>query len=142
MTPAPLEILALEPSPIGLLCLRRRELAGRPGTFVTEVTLDHEVLMSSLLTASEEALSRSGLAWHEGEDLRVLVGGLGLGYTAAAALADPRVAAVEVVELLPQVRDWLEQGLYPLAAELRADRRLTVVAGDVPHAPGRARGRA
>ena len=50
-----LEILAYEPSPLGLLCLRRRELLSQPGTIVTEVTLNHEFLMSSLYTDSERA---------------------------------------------------------------------------------------
>jgi spermidine synthase len=61
----------------------------------------------------------------------VLVGGLGLGYTARAALASPRVAGVEVVEYLPEVIGWLERGLIPLAGELRDDARLRVVQGDV-----------
>ena len=52
-----LEILASEDSPLGLLCLRRRELLSRPGTIVTEVTLNHEFLMSSLYVDSEQALS-------------------------------------------------------------------------------------
>jgi hypothetical protein len=50
MTNSNLEILAYEPSPLGLLCLRRRELLSQPGTIVTEVTLNHEFLMSSLYT--------------------------------------------------------------------------------------------
>ncbi|MBL9086794.1 MAG: spermidine synthase [Planctomycetia bacterium] len=126
-----LEILAYEPTPLGLLCLRRRELPGAPGTSVTEITLDHEFLMSSHLTASEEALARVALDLHPGRDLDVLVGGLGLGYTAHAALASPRVARVEVVEFLPQVIDWLTRGLVPLSGALRADPRLVVVRGDV-----------
>lgn len=126
-----LEILAFEPTPLGLLCLRRRELPGAPGTTVTEVTLDHEFLMSSRLTDSERALARIALELHAGRDLDVLVGGLGLGYTAHAALASDRVARVEVVELLPQVIAWLAQGLVPLAAELNADPRLVVTRGDV-----------
>lgn len=131
MTAPKLEILAYEPTRLGLLCLRRREVPGRPGTTVTEITLDHEFLMSSRLTASEEALATSALALHAGEGLRVLVGGLGLGYTAHAALASPRVARVEVVEYLPQVIDWLRRGLVPLSAALNADPRLAVVEGDV-----------
>lgn len=126
-----LEILAYEPTPLGLLCLRRREVPGAPGTSVTEITLDHEFLMSSLLTASEEALARHAVARHAGRALDVLVGGLGLGYTAHAALASDRVARVEVVELLPQVIDWLARGLVPLADALNADRRLVVTQGDV-----------
>jgi len=131
MSPSNLEILAYESSPLGLLCLRRRELLSSPGTMVTEVTLNHEFLMSSLYTASEQALARLALAMHRGDNLRVLVGGLGLGYTAREALLSDRVAAVEVVELLPQVIDWLERGLSPLSLELCEQQRLTITQGDV-----------
>lgn len=131
MSAPKLEILAHEATPLGLLCLRRRPLPGRPETVVTEITLDHEFLMSSWLTDSERALATSALAMHAGTGLRVLVGGLGLGYTARAALASDRVASVEVVEFLPQVIGWLRRGLVPLAAELNGDARLEVVEGDV-----------
>lgn len=132
MTPTPgnLEILAYEDTELGVLCLRRRELLASPGTVVTEITLDGEFLMSSRHTASEEALARIALEMHPGEGLHVLVGGLGLGYTAHAALASSRVARVEAVELLPQVIDWLEEGLVPLSAALRADARFRVVQED------------
>ena len=126
-----LEILAYEESPLGMLCLRRRELLSEPGTIVTEVTLNHEFLMSSLYTDSEEALSRIALEMHEGEDLQVLVGGLGLGYTAWEALRSDRVSRVEVVELLPQVIGWLESGLVPLSAELNSEKRLVISQDDV-----------
>ncbi len=125
------EILAYEQTELGVLCLRRRELLCEPGTMVTEVTLNHEFLMSSYLTASERALSEIALQRHPGADLRVLVGGLGLGYTARAALESDRVAACEVVEYLPQVIGWLEQGLVPLSEELNADERLRVTQGDI-----------
>jgi spermidine synthase len=126
-----LEVLAYEPSPIGMICLRRRELLSEPGTVVTEITVDHEFLMSSLTTDSERALARLGLSMHEGSGLDVLVGGLGLGYTAREVLRSPRVERVEVVELLPPVIDWLERGLVPLSDELRADARFAVRQGDV-----------
>ncbi|MCP3695595.1 MAG: spermidine synthase, partial [Planctomycetaceae bacterium] len=90
-----LEILAYEPSPLGMLCLRRRELLSQPGTIVTEVTLNHEFLMSSLYTDSEQVLAQTALQMHPGQDLQVMVGGLGLGYTAWEALRCDRVAAVE-----------------------------------------------
>ncbi|MDA7903695.1 hypothetical protein N9B31_08535 [Mariniblastus sp.] len=129
------EILAYEDTPLGLLCLRRREILSQPGTLVTEVTLNHEFLMSSYLTASEKALSVLGLervqASGSDEKLRVLVGGLGLGYTAASALDSTTVNHVEVVEFLPQVIGWLEDGLVPLADRLNADERLTVTHGDI-----------
>jgi len=139
MSKSNLEILAYEPSPLGLLCLRRRELLSQPGTIVTEVTLNHEFLMSSLYTDSERALARTALQMHSGDDLRVLVGGLGLGYTAREALLSSHVARVEVVELLPQVIDWLARGLVPLSTELQRamgnetgdQRRLVVTEGDV-----------
>ena len=118
------EILAYDETPLGPLCLRRRELLAEPGTIVTEVSLNHEFLMSSYNTASERALSSVALEMHDGRDLDVLVGGLGLGYTAREALVPDRVARVEVVEFLPQVIGWLDQGLIPLAGELKADARL------------------
>lgn len=125
------KILAYDETPLGPLCLRRRELLAEPGTIVTEVSLNHEFLMSSYNTASERALSSVALEMHDGRNLDVLVGGLGLGYTARAALVSDRVTRVEVVEFLPQVIGWLDQGLIPLAGELKADARLQVVRGDV-----------
>jgi spermidine synthase len=113
------------------LCLRRRELLSQPGTMVTEVTLNHEFLMSSLYTDSEQALAQVALQMHAGDGLRVLVGGLGLGYTAYEALLSDRVASVEVVELLPQVIDWLDRGLVPLSSELKDQQRLAITQGDV-----------
>ena len=130
MTPANLEILAYEDTDLGLLCLRRRELLSAPGTVVTEITLDGEFLMSSRHTASEEALARSALEMHPGSKLNVFVGGLGLGYTARAALASPRVASVQAMDLLPQVIHWLERGLMPLSVTLKKDERFHVIEGD------------
>ncbi len=126
-----LEILAYEESPLGMICLRRRELLSAPGTIVTEITLDHELLMSSYHTASEEALSTCALERHEGDGLSVLIGGLGLGYTAHEVLRSARVANVDVVELLPQVIGWMRDGLVPLSDGLNGDARFRVVEADV-----------
>ncbi len=131
MPPSNLEILAYEDTPLGPLCLRRRELLSAPGTVVTEVTLNHEFLMSSYNTASERGLSRIAIEMHRGSGLKVLVGGLGLGYTAEAALAYPDVASVEVVEFLPEVIGWFDRGLVPLAEKLAADPRFSTSQGDV-----------
>jgi len=131
MSPSNLEILAYETTPLGVLCLRRRELLTRPGTFVTEITLEHELLMSSYNTASERALAEESLARHSGRDLSVLVGGLGLGYTANEALQSARVRRVEVIEFLPEVVGFLRRGLVPLSQELLADPRFNVREGDV-----------
>lgn len=132
-----IEILAYEPTPLGILCLRRRELLSVPGTIVTEVTLNHEFLMSSYLTESERAVSRIGLKLladrenNSSAKIRVLVGGLGLGYTAAEALRSAQVEFVEVVEFLPAVAGWLTDGLIPLAEQLQSDSRLVVTEGDI-----------
>jgi spermidine synthase len=131
MSPSNLEILAYEVTSLGTLCLRRRELLSRPGTIVTEITLDHELLMSSYHTASERALAKTALARHEGGNLSVLVGGLGLGYTANEVLQSERVGSVDVIEFLPEVIGFLRDGLIPLAPELLADPRLQVRHGDV-----------
>jgi spermidine synthase len=125
------EYLAAEQSPLGLVCLRQRALADDPATLVTEITIDHQFLMSSVNTASERALGERAIALHGGEALRVLVGGLGLGYTAHAVLASPRVSRVVVVEFLAPVIEWLRAGRLPLSASLASDPRLEVVQGDV-----------
>ena len=133
-----IEILAHESTSLGPLCLRRRELVSNPGTLVTEVTLNHEFLMSSYLTESERALSRIGVERFlarspdvSRRSLRSLVGGLGLGYTAAELLNYDTVGQVEVVEFLPQVIGWLNDGLTPLAETIKADDRLVITGGDI-----------
>ena len=131
MSPVDFEVLAYEKSPLGMICLRQRALRSEPGTLVTEITLDHQFLMSSCNTASERALARHALDMHPGRDLAVLVGGLGLGFTVREVLRSDRVARVQVIEFLPPVIGWLETGLLPLAEELKADSRLAVIEGDV-----------
>lgn len=65
-------------------------------------------------------------------DACVLIGGLGLGITLRAALANLSDAAqVVVAELLPEVVAWNRNSAYPLASAEIADRRTQVVIGDV-----------
>ncbi len=125
------EVLAAEPTDIGLIWLRQRSLSSAPGGVVAEISLDHEFLMSSETTDSERALASHGIALHGGTALRALVGGLGLGATAHQLLLSARVANVCVVELLQPILDWHARGLVPLAAALRADARFRVEHGDV-----------
>ena len=70
------------------------------------------------------------MAAAEGEALEVVVGGLGLGYTAQAALQDQRVASLTVVEYLAPVIAWHEEGLLPLGPELSGDPRCRFLEGD------------
>jgi spermidine synthase len=131
VTPPNLEILAYEDSSLGPLCLRRRELLSEPGTMVTEVTLNHEFLMSSYNTDSERAISNQSIEIHGGGQLKTLVGGFGLGYTAWELLRHANVATVEVIEYLPQVLDWLQAELIPLAPELKHAEHLQLTSGDI-----------
>ncbi len=131
MAESNLEILAYEQTSLGMLCLRRRRSLQDPTIIVTEITLNHEFLMSSYHTDSERALSKIALKMHGGNDLTVLVGGLGLGYTAYEALGSKQVESLEVVEFLPQVISWMNEGLVPLSKELLGDDRLKIVQGDI-----------
>ena len=140
------EELDWSPTPIGPVSLRRRRDL-RLGADVYEVKLGEEFLMSSWFTESEVALARSGLAMCHGEALDVVVGGLGLGYTAAAVLDDPRVRSLTIVEYLAPVIAWHRDGLLPLGEKLVGDPRCRIVEGDFfamgrgegfdPEAPGR-----
>lgn len=125
------KILAYEETPLGILCLRKRLTLSEPHCWVTEVTLNHEFLMSSLHTDSERALANFAIERVVGENLQVLVGGLGLGYSAATALESERVGRVEVVELLPEVIGWMKDGLIPLSELLRKDDRFQVIQSDI-----------
>lgn len=116
-------------TPLGELVLRRRRIAGLDED-IYEVKLDDDLLMSSLLTASERALADLALHAIRGKGLDVLVGGLGLGYTAAAALAHGSVGSVTVVEVLPEVVEWHRKGLVPLGTDVVDDPRTRVVEGD------------
>lgn len=131
MSSSNVEFLASEESVLGMVYLRQRELLTEPGTIVLELLLDHALLMSSCSTYSERALARRAIEMHGGESLHVLVGGLGLGYTAREVLRSTDVAALEVVEFLPQLIGWYESGLIPLGSELRADSRFLLRHGDV-----------
>ncbi len=125
------EELAHEQTPLGELTLRRRHEPA-VGVDVFEVKLGDEFLMSSLFTVAEEALSDLGLAAVPvGRDgLDIVVGGLGLGYTAVAALRDARVATMTVVDALPAVIDWHEQRLLPVSGSLVGDPRTHLVQAD------------
>ena len=123
------EELDWQPTRMGDLTLRRRT-EPTTGDLIYEVKLGDEYLMSSLFTVAEEELATLGLAAATGDDLAVLVGGLGLGYTAVAALRDDRVAALAVVDALPAVIGWHERELLPVSAELVRDARTSLVLGD------------
>lgn len=116
------EELAYHQTPLGDLTLRRRTEPRLQNTEVYEVKLGNEYLMSSLFTESERQLAYIGLAGLD-DELDVVVGGLGLGYTAAAALENERVRSLLVIDLFPEVIGWHRDGLVPLGATLSGDKR-------------------
>lgn len=118
-----------QPTAIGEISVRRRlEPSLRVDVF--EVKLGDEFLMSSLFTVSETQLARLALAELSGTELDIVVGGLGLGYTARAVLEDARVRSLDVVEAVGAVIEWHERQLLPLGAELTSDPRCRLVEGD------------
>ena len=123
------EELDYRPTPMGVLTLRRRR---KPGSEIDvyEIKLGDEFLMSSAFTAAEIALADIGLSSLQRTGLDVVVGGLGLGYTAQAALKHDRVGSLLVVDALPEVIEWHQAGLIPIGRELSADPRCRLVHGD------------
>jgi len=123
------EELDYRPTPIGALSLRRRrDLA--LGVDVFEIKLGEDHLMSSSFTTSEIALARLGLAELAGSELEVVVGGLGLGYTAQAVLENETVKSLVVIEALAPVIEWHKTGLLPIGNGLAEDPRCRFVCGD------------
>jgi len=124
-------LIAHAETPIGVIYLGRRRTPSGPG-WVTQIEINGHLLMCSINNESERKLASLALALHKGEGPRdVLVGGLGLGYTAQAALQQPRVGSVRVVERMDFVTDWLAEGLLPLSETLASEERLSIVSGDV-----------
>jgi spermidine synthase len=123
------EELDYQVTPIGAVSLRRRREL-RLGVDIVEVKLGDEHLMSDLFTASEIALAKLALAKIASENLDIVIGGLGLGYTAQTALVDLRVADLIVVEYLTPVIEWHQNGLLPLGTALVDDPRCRLVQGD------------
>jgi spermidine synthase len=113
------------------------------GTLITLARQDRELiilaagkpLMSSRMHGSEAALAQFGCAALPEEGARVLIGGLGMGFTLRAALdLVPSDARVTVAELLPSIVEWNRGPLGPLADHPLKDRRTRITVGDVGEA--------
>jgi spermidine synthase len=130
VTDGPVEI-ARTTGVLGELVLRRRVI---DDVDVVELVSNGVFLMDSGDASTERALARRALdavATGPTAGRHVVVGGLGLGFTAAALLEDPRVDRVTVVEVEPALVSWVRQGLVPSAAALLDDVRVDVRVGDV-----------
>ena len=121
--------LAYSATPMGLLALRRRKEITL-GIDIYEIKLDEEFLMSSLFTVAEVALANLGLAELSEPEVDVVVGGLGLGYTARTVLEHPKVRELLIVDTMREVIEWHQQGLLPLGEQLTSDPRCRFVHGD------------
>lgn len=101
-----------------------------------ELTLHHDgqrlvlrvngvYVMDTVETSTEEALAEVALA-QVADPRNVLVGGLGLGFTARAVLADARVERCVVVEIEGPLVDWMRDGTIPHGPAMLADQRIDV----------------
>jgi spermidine synthase len=97
------------------------------------IRVDGSPLMSTRQHTSEERLAELACAHlRTASAPRVLIGGLGFGFTLRSALAVlPRGAAIVVAEILGAVIGWNRNPSYPLAADAVADPRVTMVHRDV-----------
>ena len=119
MRHAPLVTLARADSALGEIALRRR---GE----VVELVVNGVFAMDSVETCSELALAdAAGIP-----PGRVLVGGLGLGFT-AARLLDNGAARVDVVELAAPLVEWARNGVTDRLGRVASDPRVTLHDGDI-----------
>lgn len=116
-------------TPLGDLTLRRRLEPRLDNVEVYEVKLGDEYLMSSLFTEAERQLATLGLASLDGSS-DVVIGGLGLGYTAAEALRNENVTRLLVIDLFQPVIDWHHENLVPNGETLSNDPRCELRQGD------------
>ena len=124
-----LSVLHHSDTEMGLLMLRQRwSLALERDVF--EVTMNGRLMVSSAVNISERALADRALALLPNRQLHVLVGGLGLGFTALAALADERVQRLTIVEILAPVVEWHQTGMLPWSGDLVSNPNVTVLTED------------
>jgi spermidine synthase len=109
------------------------KLSQRDNDFAIRLTGVHGELMSSRMYSSELALAELGCAHIQGlENTKVLVGGMGMGFTLSAALkATSPSSEVLVAELVPEIIEWNKGALGEVAGRPLNDDRVRVYLGDV-----------
>lgn len=116
----------------GEVVLRQRRHTDVPAgsPTVLELRVNGLYVMDSVQTSSEILLARTALAMVE-RPRTVLVGGLGLGFTAHEVLADHRVEHVVVAEVEEALVGWFRNGTVPHGPAYLADGRLSMRVADV-----------
>jgi spermidine synthase len=109
----------------GEIVLRER---GAPAAL--ELRVNGIFVMDTVETSTERALAHQALRVIESPE-RVLVGGLGLGFTMHEVLADLRVERCTVVEIEPALVEWMRDGTISHGPQMLADERLTITVADV-----------
>lgn len=122
--PSGREIITRVTTPTGDWQLQRRD-----GHY--EIICNGVFLMASYNRDSDRQLARLALDRVSGDTLDVLIGGLGIGYTLQAALEDPRVRRVDVVEVEPLVVEWHRRFFAPLCGRPLDDARTRVIVADL-----------
>jgi spermidine synthase len=96
------------------------------------IMLGANELMNSRLSGSEEALAALACARLAAVDRpHILIGGLGMGFTLRAALAQLGAAEIVVAELVPAVVEWARGAMAHIFAGSLDDPRVDVSIGDV-----------
>ena len=126
-------------SPRGDVVLRRRHDPERPDApSVLELRVNGIFVMDTLESSSEVELARAALREAASPE-RVLVGGLGLGFTTHEVLADHRVRSVVVAELEDALVRWFRDGTIGHARSFLADGRLHLACASVQQVVAEAR---
>ena len=121
--------LDYQKTPLGNVSLRRRKQL-KLNKDIFEVILNDEHLMSDLFIFSEVALAAIPLKEMVSDFPDILIGGLGLGYTAREVLSNKNVKSLTIIEYLEPVISWHQKGILPIGKILFEDPRCKIISSD------------
>ncbi len=121
--------LDYQKTPLGEVSLRRRKQL-KLNKDIFEVILNNEHLMSNLFIFSEVALASIPLKEMKSKSPDILIGGLGLGYTAKEVLSYQHVKSLTIIEYLEPVISWHQKGILPIGKLLLEDARCNIISSD------------